>query len=227
MPARMIEFPSNGSRAPGHLSVPPAGPGPGVVVIQEWWGLVDHITSVADRLAGAGFTALAPDLYHGRVVGLREPDEAGKAAMALDMGRAARDLCGAVDHLVSSEEARGGLVGVIGFCMGGGLAVQLATLREAVAACVDYYGIPGADAELARIRGHVLGHFAEQDQHASPAAAADLGRRLDTAGVVHQFHTYPGTQHAFFNDDREEVYDEGAARQSWERTLTFLRDRLG
>ncbi len=227
MPARMIEFASNGTTTPGYLSIPAAGPGPGVVVIQEWWGLVDHIKSVADRLAAEGFTALAPDLYHGRAVGLDEPDEAGKAAMALDVARAGRDMTGAVDHLVASAEARGAAVGAIGFCMGGGLAVRLATLRESVAACVDFYGIPDAAAELSRIRARVLGHFADHDDYASPAAAQLFGQRLQAAGVAHEFHTYPQTQHAFFNDDRPSVYSAAAAQLSWERTLAFLREVLG
>ncbi|HUY97944.1 MAG TPA: dienelactone hydrolase family protein [Verrucomicrobiae bacterium] len=226
MPARMIEFPSNGSTTPGYLSVPEAGPGVGVIVIQEWWGLVDQVKRVADRLAAAGFTALAPDLYHGRAIGLDEPDEAGKAAMALDSDRAARDLGGAVDALVGGSDARGATCGVVGFCMGGGLAVQLATLRPAVAACVDYYGVPGGDVELGRIRGEVLGHFADHDDHASPAAAAELSRRLQAAGVVHEFHTYPDTQHAFFNEDRPTVHNAEASQVSWERTLEFLRRRL-
>src|SRR6202035_874878 len=114
---QMIEFPSNGSTAGGYLAVPESGQGPGVIVIQEWWGLVDHIRDVCDRFAAAGFVALAPDLYHGATVA--EPDEAGRAMMAMKMDQAARDMSGAVDELVRRSSTAH--VGVIGFCMGGGL----------------------------------------------------------------------------------------------------------
>src|SRR5580698_10898526 len=128
-----VEFPSNGSTAGGYLAIPGSGSGPGVIVIQEWWGLVDHIRDVCDRFAAAGFVALAPDLYHG--VTVAEPDEAGKAMMALKMDQAARDMSGAVDAVL--QRSTGDHVGVIGFCMGGGLALVLATQRpDAVAAVV-------------------------------------------------------------------------------------------
>ena len=131
----MIEFPSNGSTAGGYLAFPEGGIGPGVIVIQEWWGLVDHIKDVCERFAAAGFFALAPDLYHGQQVQPGEPDEAGKAMMAMRMDQAARDMSGAVDEVL--RRSTGDQVGVIGFCMGGGLALVLATQRpDAVAAVV-------------------------------------------------------------------------------------------
>ncbi len=227
MAGRMIEFTSEGNGpAPGYLAAAAAGSGPGLVLVQEWWGLVPHIRSVADRLAAAGYTVLAPDLYHGRQVGLEEPDEAGKAMMALDAARAARELVGAAEELLRLPETSGEGVGTVGFCMGGGLAVQLATLHPAVVACVDYYGLPGADADLGRIRGRVLGHFADHDDFASPAAVQELAVRLTAAGVAHEFHTYPDTAHAFFNDERPGIYQAAAAALSWERTLAFLRTAL-
>src|SRR5580698_5169402 len=129
----MIDFPSNGSTGQGYLAIPPSGGGPGVIVIQEWWGLVPHIKDVSDRMAAEGFVALAPDLYHGKAT--TEPDEAGKAAMALEVDTAAHDMSGAVDELL--RRSTGDKVGVIGFCMGGGLALVLATQRpDAVAAVV-------------------------------------------------------------------------------------------
>ena len=228
MAGRMIEFTSEGNGpVPGYLAVPPSGTGPGVIVVQEWWGLVPHIRAVADRLAAAGCTALAPDLYHGRQVGLDEPDEAGKAMMALDATRAAREMAGAVEELLRLPEVSGEGVGAIGFCMGGGLAVQLATVHPAVVACVDYYGIPAACADLGQIRGPVLGHFADHDDIATPAAVRALAERLTDAEVTHQFHTYPDAGHAFFNDERPGTYRAAAAELSWERTLAFLRAELG
>jgi carboxymethylenebutenolidase len=222
----MVEFPSNGHTVQGYLALPDAGHGPGVVVIQEWWGLVDHIKDVADRLAGEGFVALAPDLYHGQKTD--EPDEAQKLMMAMKMDEAARDMAGAVQYLVDHDAADGETVGCVGFCLGGGLSLYLSTVRPEVDAAVVYYGVlPGVQPDLSTIRGAVLGHFAEHDDFANPAAAEELKGRLEAEGVPVEFHIYDGCHHAFFNDTRPEVYNEEAARRSWERTLTFFRDRLG
>ncbi len=226
MAGRMVEFPSNGSAANGYLSVPAAGPGPGLVVIQEWWGLNDQIKRTADRLAEAGFTSLVPDLYHGRVVGFHEPDEAGKAMMALDEARAAKELRGAVDYLLSSGEAKGEYVGTLGYCMGGGLAVTLAATHDKVRATVTFYGTPGPDTDLNRIEGSVLGHFGDHDDYATPEAIRTLSEGLDAAQIAHNFHVYPGAGHAFANEDRPEVYDKEADQLSWQRTLEFLRKNL-
>lgn len=226
MAGRMVEFPSNGSTATGYLSVPAGGPGPGLVVIQEWWGLNDQIKRTADRLAEAGFAALVPDLYHGRVVGFHEPDEAGKAAMALDQARAAQELRGAVDYLLSSGEAKGEYVGTVGYCMGGALAIALAANHDKVRAVVCFYGVPGPDTDLSKIAGAVQGHFGDHDDYASPEAVRKLTERLSAAQVAHTFHTYPGGQHAFTNEDRPEVYDRAADQLSWQRSLEFLHQNL-
>ena len=225
----MIEFPSNGSTAGGYLALPGGGSGPGVVVIQEWWGLVDHITDVCDRFAAAGFVALAPDLYHGQKVAPGEPDEAGKAMMAMKMDRAARDMSGAVDEV----RRRGGRdkVGVIGFCMGGGLALVLATQRpDAVAAVVPAYGIipwPDAQPDYGAMSAAVLGHYAEKDDYFTPEAAQALAEQLRGLGKSVEIHVYPGADHAFFNDTRPEVYDADAANLLWDRTVAFFREQLG
>jgi len=197
-----------------------------VVVIQEWWGLVDHITDVCDRFAGAGFVALAPDLYHGQKVAPGEPDEAGKAMMAMKMDRAARDMSGAVDEV----RRRGGRdkVGVIGFCMGGGLALVLATQRpDAVAAVVPAYGIipwPDAQPDYGAMSAAVLGHYAEKDDYFTPEAAQALAEQLRGLGKSVEIHVYPGADHAFFNDTRPEVYDADAANLLWDRTVAFFRE---
>ncbi len=228
MAQEMVDFRSNGDGASGYLSTPEPGPGPGVVVIQEWWGLNEQIKRTADRLAQAGFSALVPDLYHGHVVGLKEPDEAGKALMALDGPRAVRDMRGAVDYLLNSGRASGRRVGCVGFCMGGALAVLLAANHEAVLATVDYYGGPLAfsDPDFSRIRGPVLGHFGEDDHHATVEVGAELGRKLEEVGVGYEMHTYPGADHAFTNEDRPEAYRPEAARLAWERTVAFLHREL-
>jgi carboxymethylenebutenolidase len=222
----MIDFPSNGSTAVGYLATPEAGHGPAVLVIQEWWGLVDHIRDVCDRFAAAGFVALAPDLYHG--VTVAEPDEAGKAMMALKMDQAARDMSGAVDEL--RRRSSRDHVGVIGFCMGGGLALVLATQRpDAVAAAVPCYGLipwPDAHPDYSQLTAAVLGHYAGDDDFFTPEAAEALGEELRGLGKEAEIIVYPGVNHAFFNDTRPEVYNAEAAQAVWDRSLAFFRERL-
>jgi carboxymethylenebutenolidase len=224
----IIEFASNGGTAQGYLATPAdGGTGPGVVVIQEWWGLVPHIKHVADRFAREGFVALAPDLYHGQTVA--EPDEAAKLAMTLNMEQAVKDMSGAVDETLRRSSTD--RVGVVGFCMGGGLALLLATRRpDAVAACVPFYGaIPpgGPEPDWAGMTAAVQGHYATDDDFAGPAAAAELEAKLTALGKEVEMHVYPETQHAFFNDERPEVYNEEAAAAAWARTIVFLNAKLG
>lgn len=227
----LVEFPIDGGAGGGGGYLAPAaeGAGLGVVVIQETCGLVDHIVDVCDRLAAEGFTALAPDLYHGQTIPPAEPDEAMKASMALDLPRASTDMSAAVDFLQSHPAVRGHGVGVVGFCMGGGLALWLATLRpDAVRAVVPFYGIApqGAEPDWSALAAAVEGHFAENDHAADPDAVAFEARLAELGKDVRVF-SYPGTSHAFFNDTRPETYDEEAARQAWVRTLEFLRAQLG
>ncbi len=224
----MIDFASNGSTDQGYLASPDGSSGPGVVVIQEWWGLVAHIKDVCDRLAGEGFVALAPDLYHGERVA--EPDEAGKLMMALELDRAGRDMSGAVDELAARSSGKG--VGVIGFCMGGGLALMLASQRpDRVRAVVPFYGAApweGAQPDYTTLTGAVLGHYAGHDEWASPELARALVRTLREAGNTDvAIHIYPDSEHAFFNDTRPEVYDAEASALAWQRTIEFLRTRIG
>jgi carboxymethylenebutenolidase len=223
----MIEFPSNGTADQGYLALPASGAGPGVVVIQEWWGLVPHIKDVCDRFAAAGFVALAPDLYRGKQV--TEPDEAGKEMMALQLDRAGKDMSGAVDEV--RRRSGHDEVGVVGFCMGGGLALVLATQRpDAVVACIAFYGvIPWADAQpdFGPMRAAVLGHIAELDGFFGPDVADALEAQLKALGKEVEFHLYPGVDHAFFNDTRPEVYNADASALAWQRTIDFLHARLG
>ena len=221
MPAEMVSFPSNGSTADGYLARPASGRGPGVIVIQEWWGLNDNIKQIADRFAGEGFAALAPDLYHGKLTA--EPDEAQKLMMSFNMQQAAKDMAGSHDFL-KGHEACTGKVGSVGFCMGGGLSLTLATIRP-IDACVDYYG--ASEPDVSKLKGPVLIHCAENDNWVSPEVAKRIADRIREAGKQVELHVYPGTEHAFFNDTRPEVYNEAAARQSWDRTLAFYRQHLG
>lgn len=218
----MVTFRSNGHTCDGYV----AGTGPGVLVIQEWWGLVPHITDVVDRLAAEGFTALAPDLYHGQ--SSAEPDGAGKLMMGLQLDRAAKDLSGAVDLLL--ERSGGSSVGVVGFCMGGGLALVVAAQRpDAVAACAPYYGVipwPSAQPDLSAIRAKVVGEYAELDGFAGPEATRALESSLRKVGVDATLHVHAACQHAFFNDSRPDVFDAAAASVAWGRTLDLFRSAL-
>jgi carboxymethylenebutenolidase len=222
----IIEFPSNGATAQGYLATPSSANGPAVIVIQEWWGLVGHITDVCERFSREGFFALAPDLYHGTTT--TEPDEAGKLLMGLNLAQAAKDMGGAVDEL--RRRSGNEKVGVVGFCMGGGLALLLGTTRpDAVAAVVPFYGVvhPAAgEPDWSKFEAAVQGHYAQHDHSAGPDAVGQLATGLLNAGKRAEIYTYPGTQHAFFNDDRPEVYDREAAALAWGRTLTFLRTEL-
>lgn len=226
---QIIEFPSNGHNASGYLATPETGSGPGLVVIQEWWGLVPHIEDLCDRFAAEGFVALAPDLFHGEAT--TEPDEAGKLMMALNLEQAAKDMAGAVDRLQADDQVRGEGVGVIGFCMGGGLALVLATQQPGkVSACVPFYGlIPWANCEpeWSAMTAAVQGHYASEDDFFGPDKAAALEQQLRDLGKDVEFFQYQGAHHAFFNDTRPEVYDAEAASLAWTRALSFLRAHLG
>jgi len=225
MNGEKIQFRGTGDTFSGYLSPSVAGVGRGVIVIQEWWGLVGHIKDVADRLAQAGFTALAPDFYKGEST--TEPDEAGSLMMALNIAEAERIVHGAVDALLGHSATNGEKVGAVGFCMGGQLSLFAACINPKITACVDFYGIhPNVQPPLANLQAPVLGIFAENDDYASPAAVAALSKSLEEHGKKHEFHTYAGTQHAFFNDARPEVYDRPAAEDAWKRTIAFLRENL-
>jgi carboxymethylenebutenolidase len=224
MPGQMIELTANGRTTPGYLALPPSGEGPGLVVLQEWWGLVDHIKDVTSRFAAAGFVALAPDLYHGEST--TSPDEAGRKLMALDIDRAGEDLRAAADHLLGLPAVRPKKVAALGFCMGGQLALYAATVHDQISACVDFYGIhPNVLPDFSKLRGPVLAHFGNDDGFVSPTSAQDLITKIGAAGGKIDAHFYEAG-HAFFNDSRPEAYAPEPAKQAWERTLGFLREHL-
>lgn len=225
MSGSTVEFPVNGKSSSGYLSVPLSGSGPGVIVLQEWWGLVDHIKDVADRFAAEGFVALAPDMYHGESA--TSPDDAGKLMMALDIDRVEKDLRGAIAYLLSRSEVTSEHVGTVGFCMGGQLSLSAACANPAVGACVDFYGIhPSVTPNLESLRAPVLGFFAEKDDFVPPAAARQLEADLAVAGKTANITVFEGADHAFFNDNRTEVYDADLAATCWTRMLTFYREHV-
>ena len=224
-----VEFQSNGLSAAGYLARPEAGSGPGVIVIQEWWGLNPQIKGVANRLAAEGFVALAPDLYHGELAGHDEMDKAGHLMQTMPPDRAARDMSGAIDFLAEDAGAVGEGIGVIGFCMGGMLTLLLAASRpDRVAAAVPFYGFPQGDAEpdWSVLSAAVRGHMADPDDHFPPGAARALEAKLRDLGkdvelTVHQ------AGHAFMNEENPSgTYDAALAAKLWPETTAFLRAQL-
>ena len=223
MAGKMVEFPSNGHSAKGYLATPAAGKGPGVIVIQEWWGLVGHIKSVCDRFAAAGYAALAPDLYHGQTAS--EPDAAGKLFMALNIERAEKDLAGAAGYLAPhSSTAK---LGAVGFCMGGQLALFAGCTNTTIGAVVDFYGIhPNVKPDYAKLSGPVLGLFAEKDGFVNPDVARGVEAAIKKAGKQVEIRIYPGRDHAFFNDTNQTAYDKADADDAWKRTVDHFKKHL-
>jgi carboxymethylenebutenolidase len=228
--AETVEFASNGSTASGYLARPSGGSGPGVLVIQEWWGLSDDLRAVADRLAAAGFTALAPDLYHGDVAGHDEMDKAAQLMTTMPPDRAARDMSGAVDFLLADAGTTGDGVGVVGFCMGGMLTFLVAANRgDAVKAAVPFYGFPQGDGEpdWSGLTAVVRGHMAEQDDFFGPEGATALEAKLRGLGKDVTLTVHPGTGHAFMGPHNAlGTLDESLAERIWPEVTTFLHGQL-
>ncbi len=217
-------FPSGGGTAHGYLAVPESGSGPGVVVIQEWWGLTDHIADVCDRLAGEGFVALAPDLFGGRTA--HDADEAGAMMMELPVEAAARDLGGATDFLLDHDAVTSRKVGAVGFCMGGGFVLLLASQQgDKVGAAVPFYGVgPAVPESYAGITAAVQGHYGRRDDfYPADDARAQEKQIREESGAEVEFHFYDAG-HAFHNDTNKlGTYSPGDADLAWSRTIEFLR----
>lgn len=223
---KMVSYPANGHSTSGYLATPASGTGPGLLVIQEWWGLVDHVKVVADRFAAAGFVVLAPDFYAGQTTA--SPDVAAKLFMALNIDRAGADLRGSAHYLLARPEVSSKKVGALGFCMGGQLALYAGmTDPDQVGCAVDFYGIhPNVPIDPARVKVPILGHFGTRDGSIPTGSVAKLAAAVNQAGGRFEPHYYEA-DHAFFNDTRPQAYHPEAARLAWERTLTFLRLHLG
>lgn len=225
-PRQNVEFQSNGGVAYGYLAVPDSGRGPGIVVIQEWWGLTSHIADVTDRFAREGFVAVAPDLYGGPTT--HDAAEAGEMMSRLPVERATRDLAGAIDFLLGREEVVGDAVGLVGFCMGGAFVLRMASQEGArVAAAVPFYPVGPMPDDYSGLRAAVLAHFGDQDAFMAPNAAAELEEalRTGTPGEV-KVVRYPAG-HAFLNDENLlGTYDPDVAGAAWEATVEFLKAHL-
>lgn len=224
METKMIEFARpDGKKAPGYIEMPQAGKdAPAVVVIQEWWGLNDQIKGVADRLAKAGYRALVPDLFRGKLA--KNRDEASHMMNTLDWGGAVEDVRGAVQHLKSFAPSK---VGVLGFCMGGALTILSGINVAEADAGVCFYGIPPADAaDPSKIRVPMQFHFAKKDAWCNAQAVGKLEEALKRGKVSYELYWYEA-DHAFMNEARPEVHVPKAAKVAWERALEFLGTRLG
>jgi carboxymethylenebutenolidase len=228
--SQTVSFPSNGDTANGYLATPKSGKGPGLLVLQEWWGLVPQIKGVCDRLAEEGFVALAPDLYHGEIAEHTEMDRANELMQSLPPDRAARDMGAAIDYLLGHEAVEGNRVGVIGFCMGGMLTLMIAALQgNRVAVATPFYGAPLGDMapDWSNLTASVQGHFAEKDDFFTPEACKQLEADLKGMGKDVEFIFYPGTGHAFANEQNPiGTHDPDAAKTALGRAITFLKSKL-
>lgn len=224
----MVSFPSNGDSCDGYLALPESGDGPGVIVIQEWWGLVDHIKDLADRFAAEGFVALAPDFFHGATTD--EPDQAQRLLMGLAMDRAAKDIQGAAQYLAGRDDVTGNGVGVVGFCMGGSLALWSGALADEVKVAVGFYpAVPWE--KMSPTWGNysnksAMIHASEEDGTSKADGIQTAVKGIQEAGGDVEVYDYPGSSHAFFNDQRPEVHSKEHSEQAWRRTLDLLKGRL-
>jgi carboxymethylenebutenolidase len=222
--ATRIEFSAkDGSQVSGELALPPGSDkAPGLVLIQEWWGVNDHIRDLADRFAAEGFVVLAPDLYHGQST--KDPAEAGKLMTELDGARAFGDIQAAVQALLANPRVNG-KIGVTGFCMGGAYAFVAATRIPEISAGVPFYGVPPAGRADYTRHVPIMAHFARIDQWATVEKAEEIQKEITSHGGSMTLHVYEA-EHAFANDTRPEVYNPEAAKLAWQRSVAFLHQHL-
>jgi carboxymethylenebutenolidase len=226
-PLQNVSFPSNGGRAYGYLALPSTGSGPGLIVIQEWWGLTDHVASLAERFAQEGFVALAPDLFGGRTT--HNAAEASELMQALPADQAVRDLSGAVDYLLGNPIVTSPSVGAVGFCMGGGFVLTLAEQQgDRIGAAVPFYGYRELPDDVSNFTAALQGHFGGEDTHVPLDAVTALFARIDEqTGHSSELHVYPAG-HAFLNDENLlGTYDKEQAAIAWDRTVAFLHAHVG
>jgi len=220
-----IEVESVDGVFPAYLALPTTAAGPGLLVLQEAWGLVPQIRDVCDRLARSGFVALAPDLYRGEQAA--DAAQAARLMEALEIDRTERDLSAAIEALRRQPETTGARLGCIGFCMGGQLALHAACLRREIAAVVDCYGVhPSFTPDFAGCRAKVLGIFAENDDFVPASAVKALETALEAAGIEARMLTYVGVRHGFLNEARPDVFDAETAARAWRAIESFLEAEL-
>lgn len=214
----------SGAAASGAMGVPEgSGKAPCLVLIQEWWGLNDHIRSLVDRFAAAGFLVIAPDLYHGKVT--QDAGEATKLMTALDGMRAMDEIAGAVAYALAHARSNG-KVGVTGFCLGGAYSFASASNIPGLSAVAPFYGVPPADRmDFAKMTAPILAHFASRDEWATVAKAQEIEKGVKAAGGSMELCVYEA-DHAFVNDTRPDVYAPEAAKLAFDRTVAFFQKHL-
>jgi len=227
---KIVEFPSNGSTASGYLAIPSSGSGPGLLVIQEWWGLDSSTKDMADHLAAAGFVALAPDLYHGELAAHDEMDKAAHLMQSMPADRAGKDMSGAIDFLASHNAVTSQSIGVVGFCMGGLLSFIIAANRpDKINAIVPFYGFPQGDMEpdWSKLTASIRGHMAEHDNFFPPAAAQALETKLRALGKDATLTIHAGAGHAFMAPHNAlGTRNPELAAKIWPEVVSFLREKL-
>lgn len=229
--AETVAFPSDGGQANGYLALPPRGRGPGLILVQEWWGLDPSLLEIADRLASEGFVTLVPDLFHGEIASHEEMDKAAQLMSALPPERAARDMSSAVDYLGDHPNVEGEMLGVIGFCMGGMLAWILAADRpDRIGVAVPFYGYPSGPSvpDWTELTATVRAHMAERDDFFPPDGARALEAELRGLGKDVSITVHPGAGHAFMNPHNAMgTTDLELAERIWSDLLPFLHRELG
>ena len=224
---RTVEFPVEGGGTATAYAAHPGGSGayPGVIVVQEWWGLNDHIRSICDRLAHEGFVAIAPDLYEGKVT--KDPTEAAALMQSLDREKAVRILLGAIRFLGEKEPLYAEHIGVMGFCMGGSFALLLPCRTTALKAAAVFYGdLPDPIDQMKNIKCPVLFIAGGKDRWINAEKVSRLKQAFEQFGVHGETRIYPDADHAFFNDTRPEVYNPAAAQDAWMRAVGLLSRTL-
>ena len=222
---KMVGFEAGSGKAQGYLVEPSVSESrPGMIVIHEWWGLNDHIKSIAERFADEGYAVLAPDLYDGKVA--KDPEEAGGLMQGLDQNRALETLNGAVEFLKLQEGVKSDAIGVTGFCMGGTFALLLACYNKGVKASAPFYGDVPPDDVLKSLSAPVLFIGAENDPWITQQKMDRLKEALAKFNKEGEVKVYKGTGHAFFNDTRPDAYNEEAAHDAWASVNQFLAEKL-
>jgi carboxymethylenebutenolidase len=222
-----VEFPSGKETVGGFLAVPDKpGTYPGLIVIHEWWGLNDWVKEQTEKLAAQGYVALAVDLYRGKVAS--DPSEAHELMRGLPQDRGIRDMQAAYDYLSARKDVKPGRIASIGWCMGGGLALQFAIHQPRLAACVVNYGsLPTDPNDIQQILAPVLGNFGADDKGITPADVQAFDKTMKGLNRRIDVKIYPGAGHAFENPNNTSGYRPDAAADAWKRTLAFLHSALG
>jgi carboxymethylenebutenolidase len=226
----MIEFDTDGAAATGYLATPDAGTGPGVVVLHAWWGLTEPFRRVCDRLAEAGFVALAPDLYRGKTASTVEEAQQLGSALVGESDRVHEDIAGALQCLLQHDATHPaddrGAFGFVAFSLGGAYALDMSVNLPDEIAAVSIFYATYPDLDFSGAKAAYLFHFAEHDPYELPESVAQMEQALQKAGRRATFYTYPGTAHWFFEANRPDAYDPAAAALAWERTTAFLNAEL-